>query len=503
MSSQPTLSPTTILFLPPEIFASLECYLEIRELAAFSLTHSTIYHRIGRFQYKKVYIANSVSDQATSNKDTKYFVSLLHRRPEIIPWIYKFVIAEYDEEYLPQLLGHTFPKLENIIIQHDGPLRSHGLPHSSLDNLNSRIASQPSLGNLTLNIEQLPTANLANCPLYPIPSSATTLFLHPGILRMRLSYLDLTSLSSSPSTFTHTLVRELFLERCKYDGPTLTSLLAPCVQLAHLCLYQDQRLPFPECELPSLLTPVRRQLRVLKVLWSHLYPLSNTGMDLTSFPVLHSLIIHPEMLFGRAYISLTGDDLSSLIISKLPPNLMILDLEGVVRLYTNELHETLSAPMVFQSRDATDNPNPLSDEDFALLVARTPPDPAYIYRPPSTTGKDVPVPLYDQNLMKHILNHKSLLAPRLKWLVCKYLEHSKILSKEMMNLAKAKGVRSCELYEYDEIAPPLVVDEETGWWEGMDKVDREGELGGGVSGYLMLNHKYGTQPWPGKAAGNY
>ena len=422
--SQALTARKNILDLPPEIFSILEAYLEIRELATFVLTCKSIRQHVERFLYKVVFISRRGPNAPprSLHNSTSSFVSLLKSRPEIVPWIHKFVISEYDAEHFPQLLSFTFPNLENLILNHDGSVKSPTLSTRKLNSLYAAIQPQTALQNLTVNIEQKLGTGVKDYEIYSLPASGSTIFRHPRLTRLRLSYIDLTAFNRLPEDyFLHSNLGELFLERCSYSTKNLKQLMHPCQNLQKLWLYQEQHLPFPENELPSILHPVKDTLRVLKTVWGHLHPLTEEGMDFRAFPNLHEIIIHPELLFGRSYISASKSHLSDLIKSHLPPNLLILALEGIVPVH--------------------------------------PPEPALMVPHPNTPNglqfADQPIPAYDLALMRHVLMHMEDVAPKLEWLVCFYLEHMENIPKDVIDLAKKKDVRCCELYEHDEIAPPI------------------------------------------------
>ena len=159
--SQAVAARLNLLSLPPEIFAILEAYLELRELATFVLTCKSFKQHIERFLYKKVFIS-----RRSSTTNIKFFVSLLKHRPELIAWIHKFVIDEYDVEHFPQLLSFTFPNLENLIMQHDGSVKLPPLGKRKRNALNVAVKPQPSLLNLTFSIEQVPGAPVGSQAAY-------------------------------------------------------------------------------------------------------------------------------------------------------------------------------------------------------------------------------------------------------------------------------------------------------------------------------------------------
>ena len=401
--------------------------------------------------YKKVFIScRSV------NANTQYFVSLLGRRPEIINWIHKFVIDEYDVEYFPQLLAITFHNLENLILHHDGPVAPCTLSRRKLSSLNAAIKPQPALQDLKFSIEQKLGAPIFEYELYSLPKFSSPIFRHPRLVRVSLSYLDLTAFAPLPlDYFCHSRVVELALERCEYSAKNLQQLVHPCKCLSKLWLHHDQRLPFPENELPAVLYSVKDTLRVLKLVWGHLKSLTEEGMDFRAFPNLHAITVHPDFLFGKPYKNIPLHSLSSLITSKLPPNLLILALEDVVPLIVPG--DTL--------------PSGLNIEHFHY---RRYIDPRLRDRPRDT---DLPFLGCDIKLMRHILQEKEVVAPKLEWLVCFYLEYMVTMPKDVIALAEKQKVKCCGLYEYDEINPPIDMAlhvKENDWALHVEENDREG-----------------------------
>ena len=286
-------------------------------------------------------------------------------------------------------------------------------------------------------------------------------------MRMRLSYVDLSAFKSFPEDhFEHPHLGELFLERCSYSAYNLCQLTNTSASLAKLCLYQDHVLPFPEDKLPAILGPCKSTLRVLDLVWGQLPPLSDVGMDFRSFLNLHSVRAHPHLLFGTQYRNFSGAELSDLITSQLPPDLMILALECIVPIGRGRYDDTVP-----QNR----------------------------FRVPPGAVPDRPIPPADLELIRHVLKHQPSILPKLEWLVVYYLEHMEALPEDIITLAKERDIRCCGFYERDEIAPPLDMR-----WHVRGKDWTEGEEREGGDGFCtFLDHSGSTVPWPNKSLGNY
>ena len=459
--SQTYATRKTLLDLPPEIFTVLEAYLEIRELASFILTCSIIKQRLERFLYKKVIITPE-----SSNTNTRHFVSLLNQRPEIVYWINKFKIDEYDVEYLPQLLAFNFPNLLNLILQHEGPVNLPSCGRRKLNALYAMIKPQPALQNLTFNIELKVGVPPLNHEPYYLPASKSPLFRHPNLVRMRLSHLGFMAFNRVPQDYLcHANLSELVLERCRYSAQNLQLLLNPCQRLEKLWLPQTPYPLFPQRRLVSILHPVKNTLRVLKSSWGHLAPIPAENMDLRDFPNLHSIIMHPQLLFGERYKVLQGYELSMLIKSTLPPNLVILTLEGVVAVGPDIIIEPSRLPMPDQWVQHFQ----IEEGEFRVEQGRQ------------------PIPDQDLNLMRHLLENKDEVAPELEWLTVQYLQRMQNIPKDIIDLAKMKNVRCCELYDYDEIAPPLDMSKHVPG-KFFDNENTSGEERGKGASCTWLNH---------------
>ena len=433
--SQTAAALEAILDLPAEIFTILEAYLEIRGIASCVLTCRTLKQRLERFLYKKVFIT-----PRSYNTDTRHFVILLKRRPEIVHWIHSLIIWEYDVVYLPQLLAFTFPNLLNLIVQHEGPVASPLYGRSKLNALDAMVKPQPALQNLAFSIEQKLNMPPFHPVSYRLPASASTLLRHINLVRARLSFLDLTAFDHLPADyFWHSKLRELMLERCRYSAKNLQLLVNPCKSLNKLWLYQDPHPLYVQTKLPSILHPVKDTLRVLKSIWGFTTPIPEEPMNLREFPNLHAIIMHPKLLFGKRYRTVPRQELVELIKATLPPNLMILTLEGVVPASSVMVPEDFD----WERGDRLGPPHDHYEGPFQLGEAnRNAPSP------------DVPIPEHDLYLMKILLEEKEQLAPKLEWLTVQYVEQMKGFPVVLLDLAKEKRVKCYQFNQHEDVMPP-------------------------------------------------
>ncbi|KAI4116978.1 MAG: hypothetical protein LQ338_007630 [Usnochroma carphineum] len=391
----------SLLDLSPEILDKIFEETAIQHRAALALVSKSMKAYVEPHLYHKIYT------EIGTPHDTAGLVRLLHKRPEILPFVKTLVLDEYHPRHTRQLLAIRMPNLWCLLIQHEGK-QPEPVSDREKRALNRDLKEQPALDNFVF----------WTATPFTLSKEDACLFRHPNVTRFRFSFvLSLDFEDVDKSYFINQNLKILSIEESKYSPEALERLVAPSKCLTSVSLWDPNRLPFEEIHLLPILSHAVETLKVLKLKGCYCASTRTSSFDLTKFKALRLLHISPLLLFGPCtdnlgtYTSHNEPDLAQLIRNRLPPNLKMLLLDG--------LTDIRSLRPGFEER---------------LLVR-------------------------DYDLMHCLLEQKAFVAPKLRHLFL-YTMQAMVGPEWLYELAGQVGVQMCELYSTDDIDPN---------WEILDK----------------------------------
>lgn len=139
---------TNLLDLPAEVFQWMVNKLRRRDRAALLRACRKTYALASTALYRRTYTKRG------SANDISALPEFFARRPDLIRMVKVLVIDEYDETAYRRLLSVQFPNLENILMQHDGPVEKKATEEEK-DLLNQALEAQPKLQNSESSIASL------------------------------------------------------------------------------------------------------------------------------------------------------------------------------------------------------------------------------------------------------------------------------------------------------------------------------------------------------------
>ncbi|ORY59975.1 uncharacterized protein BCR38DRAFT_443507 [Pseudomassariella vexata] len=321
---------STLLSLAPELLLMIiDCLEKLKDKQSLVRTCKAAQRLTEPHLYWKIYT------KIGTQNDTAWLLRFLDRRPDVVPMIHYLVLDEWDPRSFQQLLAREFPNLESIIAQHEGPVTDERTA-TERRALCRAVRPQLRMTNLTLSVQlSLDTATRATT-YYKLEREDRSIFRHPSLTRIRLSYLDFSCLADTrPDYLIHENLKELHIETSMYTEQALTRLISPSKKLWRFRLHHDRELPFPASLYPRILSSARESLGMVFILLRYMHPTDDVRMDFGSFPALNSLTVHPRYILGNDY----GPSQASQAIIRqrlnthLPPNLQVFGLEGLVPMW--------------------------------------------------------------------------------------------------------------------------------------------------------------------------
>ncbi len=194
---------------------------------------------------------------------------------------------------------------------------------------------------------------LIRCPEepYKLTEEDVVLFRHPKVNYLRLSGVDFAVFEKSrTSVMRHEKLSELNIEMAKYTAKAFHRLFIPSIRLTKLTLFESRSLPQQYGIYSALLTYTAPTLKSLTLFLMgdyryHVGEEEKSAMVFSSFKALRFLAIDSRYILGRPFPTHRDHEsreAAQLIARRLPPNIKVLMLEGLVSPYPGPINSANS-----------------------------------------------------------------------------------------------------------------------------------------------------------------